>query len=658
MKIKSYFNEDEDINILNTQYVKSYKNEMDGKWSDDVLYITYRDNKTGQKKMKEIINPEVTTFITKLEHRSDFKTQRLYLPEDHVDSHIVRYNQIAKYIANEIKKDGRDLEFLKIAKESPKEVFKWRHSYFADYDICDYVMISHAISNLHNKKVSNTNITTAYLDIESDIYGLSTNEVNNGEAPMNAVSVVMPYDDNGKKLKHPRVFTLLLRDHLRYKDQEYFETHIDKFIEECHNEFDKKYNKPNFIIRLYDDEIVLFKNLFALIHKMKPDFILIWNMSYDIPTMITRLNAMGENPVNYFCHPDFSHPYFRYIYDNIYKNDFKNKSESFECTCYSAFSDQMLNYAGIRKSKREYGGNSLDNVAHIELKSEKRRFSKASTNVTNAAREEYWNFVKYSINDVLLQYGIDEKTEDTKTLFEQAIYGGTRMHKALKQSVYLKNVFAIEYLINGIVPRNNNNVNYTKYKNEDQALNNNDPDNIILGGALVGDPTLNSHTGMVLYNSSENKYSDSIESPEKSNHLYEYVIDFDFASMYPNLKIAGNFGENTQIGRLIIDKKILLNENPLNENKFMRGGKFIEDFETNDPSLIGQWLSLPHAYDIINDYDELYHSNEKNNYNNYLEKDEHGRVIIHSRSHQHKDILLDENNIINKVSDNIKNGRE
>lgn len=655
MKIKSYFDEHEDVNILNTQYVKSYKDEMTGKWSDDVLYITYRDNTTGEKRMKEIINPEVTTFITKLEHRSDFKTQRLYLPESDVDNHNIRYNQITKYIANEIKKDGRDLDFLKITSEAPKEVFKWRHSYFADYDICDYAMIAHAISNLHNGSVTNTNITTAYLDIESDIYGLSTTEVNNGDAPMNAVSVVMPYDDKGNKLKHPRVFTLLLRDHLRYKHQEYFETHIDEFIKECHDEFDKKYNKPNFIIRLYDDEIVLFKNLFALLHKMRPDFILIWNMSYDIPTMITRLNAMGENPVNYFCHPDFSHPYYRYNYDHVYKNDFKNKSESFECTCYSAFSDQMLNYAGIRKSKREYGGNSLDNVAHIELKSEKRRFDNPTTNVTNAAREEYWNFVKYSINDVLLQYGIDKKTEDTKTLFEQAVYGGTRIHKALKQSVYLKNVFAIEYLLEGIVPRNNNNVNYTKYKNEDQALDNEsninilDPDNISLGGALVGDPTLNSHTGMVLYKSKYHSIM-KLESPEKSNHLYEYVIDFDFKSMYPNLKIAGNFGENTQIGRIIIDKKIIPSENPLNESKFMRGGKFIEDFETNDPSLIGTWLQLPSAYDIINDYDEMYHNTSTGNNTNDLERDENGRIIIHSRSLNYNDYAL-----VNAIIDEMSN---
>lgn len=642
MKIKSYFNENDDINLLNAQYVKPYKDPNTEKWSDGRLYLTYRDNKTNEKKMKEIVNPEVETFITKMEHRSDFKTQRTFLPSDQVDSHIVKYNGITRYIANEIKNDGRDLDFLKVAQNAPKELFKWRHSYFADYDLCDYAMIAHAINNLDTGVVTSTKVTTAYLDIESDIYGLSATEINEGQAPMNAVSIVIPYNDKGERLKYPKVFTLLLRDHLRYKQQEYFEENLDKFIEECHEEFDKKYDKPKFIIKLYDDEIVLFKNLFALLHKMRPDFILIWNMSYDIPTMITRLGYMGENPVNYFCHPDFTQPYYRYNYDLIYKNDFKNKTESFECTCYSAYSDQMLNYAGIRKSKREYGGNSLDNVSKIELKATKRRFKKKTTNVTNAAREEYWNFVKYSINDVLLQYGIDKKTEDTQTLFEQAIYGGTRMYKALKQSVYLKNVFAIDYLKRDIVPKNNNNVNYTKYQNEDQALENSDPDNIKLGGALVGDPTLNSNTGIRLYKRKGPYKGFELESPERSNHLYEYVIDFDFASMYPNIKISANMAENTQIGRIIIDKQVLPNENPLKEEKYMRASKFIEDFESNDPSLLGKWLHLPNIIDVINDYNKKYHNIDIKElsdisimiYEDKLERDENGRIIIHSRKNK------------------------
>ena len=70
-------------------------------------------------------------------------------------------------------------------------------------------------------------------------------------------------------------------------------------------------------------------------------------MGYDIPKMISRLIYLGEDPKYYFCHKDFKRHMCQYNYDNVFKNDFKNKTESFDCTSYSMWVDQMLNYAGI-----------------------------------------------------------------------------------------------------------------------------------------------------------------------------------------------------------------------------------------------------------------------------------------------------------------------
>ena len=120
-------------------------------------------------------------------------------------------------------------------------------------------------------------------------------------------------------------------------------------------------------------------------------------MSYDIPKMISRLTYLGEEPRYYFCHKDFKRHACQYNYDNIFKNDFKNKNESFDCTSYSMWTDQMLMYANVRRGMSDYGGNSLDNVANIELDAEKRRYDGATVSVLNGAIEEYWNFVKYSI---------------------------------------------------------------------------------------------------------------------------------------------------------------------------------------------------------------------------------------------------------------------
>ena len=604
MELMSYIRPEEDVLLLNETYVPAM-DKGDGNFSDDVLYLTYRDNKTGEKKVREIIKPKVETFITKPEYRTSFKTQRSYLSKDEVDSYIVRYNQLASFVIKQIQEDGRDLEYLQVCKIAKKEAFKWRHSYFADENICDYAKMAYML----NRELDETklNVSKAFFDIESDIFGLSTVEADEGQGPINAISVVIPYDEYGREFPHPKVYTFLLRNHIRYSEQKFFEDNLDMFKEECHEEFDKKYNKPEFIIKVLDKEIDLLKVTFGLLHKMKPDFILIWNMSYDIPAIIKRLNILGEDPRAFFCHSDFSQPYMRYNYDNIYKNDLKNKSESFECTSYSTWTDQMLQYAGVRKAKSDYGGNTLDNIAKIELNAEKRRYSKRTVTVLNGAIEEYWNFVKYSINDVLLQYGIDKHTGDLQALFEQAMYGATRLSKTLKQSVYLKNVYALEYFKTyDIVPKNNDNVSYINNKNEEDAVDKDiaatfyssgDDDNldkydeINLPGAVVGDPTLNAHNGVEILG-------------KKSNAYFKYVCDLDYSSMYPNIKISSNIGAHTQYGRLIIEKQLIKDENPDNNPKFIRGGKFIEDLETCDGFKIGEWMGLPLTYDIIKEYDK------------------------------------------------------
>ena len=311
-------------------------------------------------------------------------------------------------------------------------------------------------------------------------------------------------------------------------------------------------------------------------------------MQYDVPAIIKRLTVLGEDPIKYFCHPDFETPYYKFNYDMIYKNDIKNSSDNFECTSYSMWVDQMRNYAGIRKSLSDYGGNSLDNVAGIELKSEKRRYSSKTVSVINGAIEEYWNFVKYSINDVLLQYGIDNKTGDLNALFEQSLYGATRFSKVLKQSVYLKNYFQYKYLANyDIVPMNNINVNY---RSGQSVMESQDSiDDIELRGALVADPMLNSHTGIKILG-------------KRSFTLFECVYDEDYSSMYPNIKITANMAPHTQIGRLIIEKKLIEDENPDNDPKFMRGGKFIEDYTTDDGSVIGRWIGLHSIYDYLKEF--------------------------------------------------------
>jgi hypothetical protein len=51
-----------------------------------------------------------------------------------------------------------------------------------------------------------------------------------------------------------------------------------------------------------------------------------------------------------------------------------------------------------------------------------------------------------------------------------------------------------------------------------------------------------------------------------------------------------------------MDKQIIADENPDNNPKFIRAGKFIEDLETCDGFKVGMWMNLPTVHDLIKNY--------------------------------------------------------
>ena len=70
-------------------------------------------------------------------------------------------------------------------------------------------------------------------------------------------------------------------------------------------------------------------HLFQLIHKLKLDFIGIWNISFDIPYIYDRLKVLGIDPADVMCHPDFPSK-ICYFKPDTRNHDIKNKNDSFE----------------------------------------------------------------------------------------------------------------------------------------------------------------------------------------------------------------------------------------------------------------------------------------------------------------------------------------
>jgi len=584
----------DNILITNVQYLKPQKLE-DGSYSDDQLFIVYRDFDTKKKNLQIISNPTTSFYRAKDEVQSQFKTQREFLPLDQVDRIDAPYRDLPKVMYNILKDNIKSEEdkavkmvidrALELGKwNGIKEIHKHKGFYFSDYDILDYVYLT---ANLYYRPKEFT-LTKSYLDIESDIYGASRFDIERGKPPISAITTIYDYDINLNKKYKPKVFTFLYRNYKRYPQQEKFENHLDEFIEVCHEEFDHKYGEADYHILLFDDEIEMMYRMFQIQHLLKPDFTGIWNMPYDLLTIHKKSMYHQIPPEVLFSHPDFKKAWCHYHLDERYKNDFKNRGDTFNCLSYTKYVDQMMFYAARRKGGKDYGSNGLDNIARIELKEKKRQWNSSATNTINAAIREYFNFVLYNINDVWLLAGIERKVGDIDDIFFKGYDSGTRIDKANRQTVSLKNLWSLGHFEKGYVMGNNINIDYiSSSKQEDVVIDEEDEEK--LKGALVGDPT------------NLNKTGEKIFGDKRSNRLFSDCIDLDAAAMYPNTKLKNNIARSTQYGRLIIKGKVSHLEYGV--TPALRGGEFVDDYETQDWIKLGvKWFKLRDIEDYIEEY--------------------------------------------------------
>ena len=99
--------------------------------------------------------------------------------------------------------------------------------------------------------------------------------------------------------------------------------------------------------------------------------------------------------------------------------------------------------------------------------------------------------------------------------------------------------------------------------------------------------------------------------------------------MYPSIDLENNIAPNTQIGKIEIENKVYENENRYVNDKYERGGEFIENLVCDNPIVFSnRWLHLANFMEMLMDLDEYYRLNTAcdigYNYivNNYIYKDD------------------------------------
>ncbi len=536
--------------LLDIQYIKANK-KLNRPL--DYLYIIWKDLDTNKKHLNVVTEPKMKIYFEKPEFRNHTYNKN-YARMEELEPVVCNYKDIIYAIADDMGEKGRTHItdcFNTGNYRGLQEMYMYPYVYGADYDIRTWYR--------HEWKLQfdtdrNKPITKGYLDIEVDSLeatGLPSPEVN----PIDLVTLIddttntsytfcligvecVEKDVSGLDENDPVYKAEMKRREMyehRMNEQYYYASHVDELEKEAHKMFDENYPEMEYKFFLYEDERKMIVHLFQLINQLKLDFIEIWNMAFDIPYIHDRCETLGLDPAEVMCHPDF--PVKECWFKKDTRNfEIKNKSDYFYCSSYTIFTDQMRNYAAIRKGQSELRSNKLTYIAKKEIEDEKIDYSEVG-NIKTLSYMDYLLYILYNIKDVLLQKGIENKTTDLESFYITSYENLTPYEHEFKQTVKLRNVQYKSFYSQGLIPGEN--VNSILYNNRTEEEKEDD-DEVGFEGALVGNPLLINNFGAELFG-------------KKTNSIFLYSVDFDMSAFYPSTIRAMNIDPSTLIFKMILD---------------------------------------------------------------------------------------------------------
>ena len=406
-----------DLMLLRTYYDSGTK---DFKTPDDVLDIVYKDIISGNIYIESIKNPKIEIYVVKPEFR-DFDYYKNFIEIEKCNRYLVHYKT-------------RYSEIADIMGITPKEVKYSKFVYQIDLDIEHYYMMQWVAE--YSKDNQDKPLSIAFSDIESDIIALEKNFSKPGEVPTNAISyldtntmtmyTMVCIQDNVPHVSKSNVkYELYEKLRNDFKDQtNYFIDHIEDFVKECHDDFDASYGHIDYKIMVFEDEMALYNAYWKMVHHCQNDYCEFWNAPYDIGNLIERPRVLGYDPNDIIPDPDFRRsrdlkgccPDIRITWHEDKNYEVHKRRHIFNTYTKTIFTDDMVNYAGIRSGKGKLESVKLNAIARKELEDEKLDYSEYG-NIKYFPYLDWWKFVKYNIKDVLLQFGIDKKVHDTDYVY-------------------------------------------------------------------------------------------------------------------------------------------------------------------------------------------------------------------------------------------------
>ena len=574
----SQFKPGDNISILNTSYTRPSKDE-NGKKIKDYITLVYKDLDTGTKYHKTIYEPKFDYYVIKPDFIKPYP--QFFIEKDKVEKVSVKYSDLNLDIAKRI---GCEDQFFENIRNGQAYMNKMVHfnPMVMSSDIGIEAFYRMEFDKTYRNEVFTP--TKGYLDIETDIWYINNRFPQPGECPINAVSLII---ENNNTL-----YEFLLRDNTNPLIAE-FENYIanNNFIEEFRNfvienvggeDRAKKFKvyDLNYKIIFFDSEIQLIQAVFNVINILQPDFVLAWNMAFDIPFFIERIRNLGYDPKQFMCHPDFKEKECMYYIDQVHLNEKAERTDFAKISSYSVFLDQMIQFASRRKGQSAFTEFKLDTIGNQMAGVKKLDYHHITENLGDLPRLDYKTFVMYSMFDTIVQKCIEESTGDINYVLNKAILNSTEYGRVHRQTVYLANRAAMFFWNEGYIIGNN--VNRMNDKGEKYE------------GAYVADPVLVADTPKETIH-----YTDGTSMVV---NVCKNALDYDYKALYPSETMENNIAPNTQIGMINMPNQIYAYENLRKSEKFVRSGDFIEHFASHNwLEVCRRYLNLASFEEMIND---------------------------------------------------------
>lgn len=588
-----------DLSLLNTMYHYPSK-QSDGKYSNDSIDLIIKDNITGDKFLETIESPVYDYYMIKNEEYVSHNM--FFIEEEKTDRITVPFRDLLKDIAE--KTDN--MNFFKENIYNGNTYNNTRlHTIprvmMSDSDIEDHYRWK--FSNQYKNEMGP--ISKSYFDIEADVIDAKGDFVEPGECPINAVTLI---DD-----RTCMVHTFLLRNSKNPLIQE-FENNVSTrlynelkdFVIEATGGVEKahkfKVDLLNFQFHFFDEdkEIDLIKELFSYINNLKPDFVLAWNMAFDIPYIIQRIKNLEYKPEDIMTHPDFKFKNATYYIDERNKDSFEERGDKANISSYSVFLDQLIHFASRRKGRSAIANFRLDYIGEITCGVKKLDYKHITTSLAKLPYLDYKTFVFYNIMDTIVQYCIENKVNDIGNVYNNVLLNNTRYNKIYRQSIYLHNRAIKSFYNSGLIMGNNCNKDTPKTP---------------FPGAFVSDPKLNNDYSKMTLNG-------------KPVMIFNNLDDFDYKSLYPSITSEFNMSPNTIIAHLNIPEIVYEFENRFNREAkaYQREGQFMDDLQSHVwLEFFHRWFNLASYGDMYDDVIE-YYTREKNAYGKLYIHKPNGRI--------------------------------